>query len=180
MQSTLRGVLTFSLTIFYIWGLGQDASQNTLQYIGSDSSYVISYPASWTLNTDGLFQTDMLLITPYRDSSQIFTENINLIIDDLGRYNSNVDTFMKASINGLETYLTDFNQFQYRFEESEPSDDYIELNFIGRQGIIELRFLQHVHFKDNRVYIFTFTCERNFFDEMLDSAEKIMNSITIY
>ena len=56
----------------------------------SNNDFSIEYPATWKLDTSNTFTKDFFLYSPLENESDKFSENINLVIQDLANMNQGI------------------------------------------------------------------------------------------
>jgi len=142
------------------------------------SDFSIQYPNDFELDLSGQMGMSFMILSPQTSPSDMFRENVNLIIQDLRGHNISFDDYVEISKNQIETFVTDGSLV----ESKRTKTDDFELHTIiytGKQGMFDLKWLQYYIFKNQTVYLLTFTAEAEQFDNYIDVARKIMDSFQI-
>ncbi len=111
----------------------------------------------------------------YMDLEDDFTENINLLIRDLGTSNMTLDEIVKNERADLEALATIISSERIVIPNKEYQRIVMTSPFYGEN----LKFIQHYILKDSRVYVLTFTSLERDFNQYEKIAEQIMQSFTV-
>ena len=109
------------------------------------------------------------------DLEDDFTENINLLIRDLGNSKLTLDEIVKTERADLETQATVLSSERIIVPNKEYQRMVMTSPFYGE----DLKFIQHFFLKDSKVYILTFTALERDFDKYEKIAEQIMQSFKV-
>ena len=141
----------------------------------TEDNYTINYPDTWTLNTTGQMGTRFILFSPKLSSEDKFSENVNLLKQDISAYGLDLDTYSELSEKQLATVITDAKVIESK-RINTGALPYHKLIYTGKQGALNLTFEQYYWVIDGNAYILTFTCEESQFDAYKTTGEKILNS----
>lgn len=144
----------------------------------SEKNYSVQYPEEWRLDQSGQMNTKFMLFSPITGADDSFSENVNLIIEDLTGHNISLDQYVELSENQLKSVLENVNIVS---SETITGDDmeFHKVVFTGAQGAFNLKFTQHYYIYSNKAFVLTLTCEANQYDNYKNIGEKICNSFRV-
>jgi hypothetical protein len=140
--------------------------------------YEVSYPEDWAIDTSKQMGTSFFLFSPLSDEEDQFSENVNLIIQDLTGYNLTLDQYVELSENQIQSLVTD-GKVILSERIKKDNKEFHKVIYLGKQGIFSLKFEQYFWMIKDKVFLLTLTCELNHFDEMQEVGEAILNSFTL-
>jgi len=144
----------------------------------SENNYSIKYPEHWDLNKSGQLGTSFFLFSPLSSEKDQFKENVNLLIQDLAGYNITLEKYVEISENQIKTMITD-GQLIESERIVNRSLSYQKMIYTGKQGVFNLKFIQHYWVENNKAYVLTFTCEESQFNTFKSTGEQILNSFQL-
>ncbi|BDS10436.1 hypothetical protein [Aureispira anguillae] len=158
--------------------VNQPPKKNKNWVIDENASYYIEYPKEWKIDKSGTMGTSLILFSPITSSEDSFSENVNLMIQDLGGMDINLDEFVELSEKQVKTLITDGNiELSKRINASNGT--FHKIIYTGKQGILKLKFEQYYWMVDEKAYILTLTCGDDTFEEFQIAGEKILDSFRI-
>jgi serine/threonine-protein kinase len=143
-----------------------------------ENAYSIQYPPEWELDKNGQMNTHFVLFSPLVSHQDHFSENINLIIQDLSGLSIDLERYTEISEEQIKT-LIDNSIILKNDRIKNNSEEYQRVLFTGDQGNFHLIFEQHYYVWDNKAYVLTFTCEESNYKDYQDIGERILNSFVI-
>ena len=156
-------------------------NSSKLQYkwkLLDEDIYSIEYPDDWTKSKSGDLGARFILLSPLSSKQDKFSENVNLIIQDLKGQNIDIDNYVAISEKQIKTLLVNGNILESTKINSDGIS-YHKLIYTGQMGDFDLRFLQYVWILREKAFVLTLTCEANEFDKYKETGEKIINSFKI-
>jgi hypothetical protein len=135
----------------------------------------VQYPSDWKLS-ENENNTVFLAISP-RTSEQDFMENVNLMIQNLGGLNIDLEKYTDISTNQVETMLPEGKVLSIKdiTFKNMPAK---ELIYSGKyNGVIDLKWKQIYFIKGSEAYVLTYTAALEAYETYLANAEKIFNSL---
>lgn len=138
-------------------------------------NYEIRYPDDWTVNTQGMNNTQFYLFSGRTDSTDQFGENINLITQDLSNYNMTMDQYITASVSQLRQMIKDVQITRNMGDKSVRPERHV-LMFNGTQNGKKLTFEQIIMMREQTVYVLTFTAESSQYQTFQPVTDKILSS----
>ena len=142
------------------------------------SNYSIEYPSTWELNKGGQMGTSFILFSPLDSEKDTFKENVNLMVQDLGKENIDLNRYTEISEGQIKTLLTNSDLIESkRIKKSDG--EFHKIIYTGDQGVFHLKFEQYYWVIDSKAYVLTFTSEEEKFATYSETGEKILNSFSI-
>ena len=140
--------------------------------------YSIQYPKDWELNQSGQMGTKFILFSALEDQEDQFRENVNLISQDLGSNDVDLDQYTEISENQIKTMMTNCTVYESK-RIKNASGDYQKLIYAADQGAFRLKFEQLYWIENDFAYVLTLTCEESKFSSFKQVGEKIMSTFTL-
>jgi len=140
----------------------------------SRKGYSISYDSTYRLDESGRNGTEFYLFTPTQ-SGDDFSENINLMIQNLGVLKYDLDQFVEIS----EKQIKVSGKLLESIRKKKDGQEYQILIFEGNFNGLDLKFLQYDFVKNDKAYVLTFSAKQNEFDNYEKEMEKVMNSFKL-
>jgi hypothetical protein len=172
------------LIVLTLFGCGPSAKQKSeIKAIAgwktvAAANYSMQYPSDWVLNQSGQMGTSLILLSPLENKDDQFTENVNLIVQDLSGKNIDLDKFSEISESQIEAMITNSTIIESKRVFGKDFEYHV-LIYNGDQGLFKLKFEQYYWLENDKAYVLTFTCEQNKFSQFKDLGEKIMNTFTL-
>ena len=143
------------------------------------SAYSIQYPADWTLNLEGSKEVDFQIFSPLASSSDTFSENVNLLVQDLrGQPVKTLDQYVEISESQIVAMLTD-SEILASERLRRNGREFHRVEFTARQGKFALKHVQYYFLANTTVYALTFTCLAGEFDEHKEVGIRILDSFVL-
>lgn len=166
-----------SSTIFLFLTSFCFAQTDTTKSSFSKSNYKIEYPKSWRLDTSRIMGTEFFLFTPLENQTDKFSENVSLIIQDLGGENINLETYKTISDKQITDFATEPTIFESVIKKVNDKE-YFRLVYAMTQGKTRLKITSFCYIKNGKAYLITFTTELEKFETYKETGEKILNSFS--
>jgi len=141
-------------------------------------NFSISYPEKWRLDESGQQGTTLALFSPTDGIQDNFSENVNLLIQNLEGLNMDLKKYTALSVDQINTMFPG-GEILENTTEKVGNKEYQKLKYKGTNGEFELMFEQFYFIKDNKAYILTLTCEADQFEKYKKDGEKIMKSFEL-
>lgn len=143
-----------------------------------EEDYSIQYPKEWELSQSGQMGTKFILFSALEDQEDQFRENVNLISQDLGSNDVDLDQYTEISENQIKTMMTNCMVYESK-RIKNASGEYQKLIYAADQGAFRLKFEQLYWIENDFAYVLTLTCEESKFSNFKDVGEKIMSTFTL-
>ncbi|MBW4507455.1 MAG: protein kinase [Scytonematopsis contorta HA4267-MV1] len=164
-------------SIFSIWFFLRPQSNSLETY--NAYGMTIQYPKGWEklVTPDRITGNFARFVPPKEANSDLYQENINLIIHDLPENSRELQQFTQSNLDDIkqssdvkileqgETQLANQNAYQVIYTIKEDK--------------IDVQRLQVWTIKDNKVYIITYAADINQYNQYLNTAQKMISSFDI-
>src|SRR5690554_1117087 len=188
-KSIIPNIMKTKLILFFLIGILSISCKNEGSNIGipaqpeisidnpdfkeiKKDNYSIKVHKDWMVDLYPVSEIDLYI---YMDLEDEFTENINLLIRDLGDSKMTLDEIVKNERADLETLATVISSERIVIPNKEYQRIVMTSPFYGES----LKFIQHYVLKDSRVYVLTFTSLKRDFNQYEKIAEQIMQSFKV-
>lgn len=140
------------------------------------NGYQIQYPTTWHLDTTGIMGAELFVFSPLTDTADKFSENVNLLIQDLKGQQIDLKAYKKISDD-------QFAQVQDgKVEESAiikaGTKEYFRATYSMTQQNIHLRVTSICYIKNEKAYLLTYTALANTYEQYKKVAEEILYSFS--
>jgi len=165
-------IICFILFLIHTQSFGQQ--KESWKTINNDT-FSIQFPPSWTLEETVTYGTRFILFAPQQDEENDFSENLNLVMENLnGRYVT-LNAYMDNTETQLEEYITDLKMLEDK-RVTIGNDEYHQLVYKGTSGKRKLIFEQRFWVRSKFAYVLTFTSQESTYDSYRKAAEEIMDT----
>lgn len=142
----------------------------------SENGYTIKYPEDWQFDNSGIMGMPFLILSPILSDDDTFRENVNLMEEDLAGKGIDINQYAEISEDLIKKFITDVAIIK---SAKTANENIHQMIYTGKQGVLDLKFMQYYQIIDEKAYVLTLTCEVNEFDNYKDTGEKIMNSFKL-
>ena len=152
----------------------------TTKFLTYDSSAYgirIEYPSDWTKN-EQVMGTVATFLSPQESASDIFKENVNVIVQDLSTQPMTLEEYTELSVGQVEQFITDANILDSSVTTLDGTSAH-KVVYTGKQGQYSLKWMQVWTIKDNTAYVLSYTAEANKYNDFLDTAQEMVDSFEI-
>jgi len=101
-----------------------------------------------------------LLISPRDSSGDTFSENINLIVEDVSGAHLNLDSYISLTLKQINKFITDV-QILSNQQIVMSGDTSHQLAYTMRQGTVTLYMDQRYRFRNDSAYVLSLAMEEN-------------------
>jgi len=137
--------------------------------------YSIQYPASWKPDLSKEMGSSFILFSPLASPKDNFSENVNLLIQDLKGQNINLAKYTEISEKQIRTLGTNSSIVESK-KIKKGNDEYQRIIYNNDQGGFHLKFIQYYFLRAEKTYVLTFTAEQTTFDVFREVGEKILTT----
>lgn len=165
--------LLLILLLVFQFSNSQINGKNDVKEINKNG-YSLSYPSNLKLDESGQ-GIEFMLFTEKTNSTDNFSENINLIIQNLETLNLDLNKFVELTENQIKANGNLISSERKKVNDSE----FHKLIYVIHLNNFDLKFIQYDFVVNNKAYILTFTAKENEFDRYSTEMEKIMKTFEI-
>lgn len=171
----MKLILTLILFLFTHFCFAQS---DTTKTIFAKDNYKIQYPKSWRLDTSKIMGTDFFIFAPLENETDNFSENINVIIQDLRNQNIDLEKYKLITDNQINQFATDPKVFESAIIK-ENNNEYFRIVYAMTQGKARLKITSICLIKNDKAYLATFTTEFNKYGQYNKVGEEILSSFCL-
>lgn len=144
----------------------------------SAPQFSIKYPTDWRLDTSRLMGTELLLFSPLEGEGDLFTENVNVLIQDLSGQNIDLQQYRKITESQLAVYANKDGVQESVIVKTGSSECYI-VHYTMRQGELNLNIESICFIKNEKAFLVTFTTEIDKYEKFKELGESILSSFKL-
>ena len=165
-----------TLLTFATYCYSQTPTTQDAEYV--TESYQIKYPKTWQLDASKAMGTDLLLFSPLENESDKFRENVNIMIQNLGGQNIDLEKYKLITESQLENLATDVKVFESKIIKAD-NDRFYKTAYAMTQGKFTLRITSICFIRNDKAYLATFTSEIDKYDSYKTIGEKILITFSL-
>jgi hypothetical protein len=143
----------------------------------SEDSFTLQHPKTWELDKSGAYNTNLMLFTELSSEADKFRDNINVMTQDLSKFDIDLSKFVNISEGQISSMMKDGKIISS--ERIKGENEHHVLIFSGTQDVYSLKFEQHYYVIGKKAYVLTLTCEVDAFDNYKKIGEQILNSFKL-
>lgn len=162
---------TLFILLIGTYSCAQESSWSVL----ATDDYTVSYPSKWTVDQSGTMGTEFFIYDAPTEKGDLFSENINLTIQELMTDTITLEMYGDMSKNMLSNYMTDYKFISSDIIRQNNTKLYT-LEYFGKTGQFDLYYYQLLAAKGEFIYILTFTAERDQAEAYQEQRKKITAS----
>ena len=140
------------------------------------TKFKFAYPNSWELIDDGSQGTAFIVVSPRIDSSDNFSESVNLVTQNVG--DADLDDYVELSEAQIEEFMTD-SEILSRRREMINDIPFHYCTFKATDQGTRFVFEQRYAIKEGVAYILTYTAEVDQYESMKPLADVVINSFAL-
>jgi serine/threonine-protein kinase len=142
----------------------------------TDTTYTIRFPKNWTVDQSGLMGSRFFLFAPLDSANDVFRENFNLIVNEMGQYpNATLEFLADGARQQVESLIEGVHVEAFRLVHLDDKK-YYSFEYTGKQGVFNLHWKQRYWLANNKFYVLTFTGEAQQYSSYAPLAERILSS----
>jgi hypothetical protein len=166
------------ILIFITFSFYCCSQSNKAETVISKDNFTIEYPKPWRLDTSKIMGTEFIAFSPLEDSADKFSENVNVIIQNLSGQNIDLEKYKQITEQQITTIMTDGKVFESSIVKTNKNN-YFKIVYAMTQNERRLKFISVCFIKDDKAYLATFTCELDKYDSYKKIGEEILNSFSL-
>jgi len=169
--------LLFAIILFFLTSYCVAQKEITKSTFSKDN-FIIEYPKSWRIDTSRLMGTEFFLFAPLENQTDKFSENVNLIIQDLTGQNVNLETYKSLTDKQISEFTNKSKVFESLIKKAK-NRDYFKVVYTITQGKSKLMITSICIIKNEKAYLLTFTTELERYELYKKTGEQILNSFFV-
>lgn len=154
---------------------GDDDPGTHTRFSSDQYPFSVSYPTEWRVERD-TFGTIVIFLSPLLDADDTFSENVNVVVEDLQGEALTLAEYMDLTMEVLEEVIEDFRVVVEGPDTlgGEPAH-FIEYTGTEPSVGVSLTWRQTITIHGSHAYVITYTGERDY-SEFRDTALLIFDS----
>lgn len=136
-------------------------------------NFDLYYPEDWSMEEDA-YGTVVSVLSPLEDEADMFSENCNVVIDDMAADYS-LDEYLAASLDTLKAYITGYDPIEEGTIEMDGEEGYY-ISYNGSQGDYTLSWVQYLVKPADNFYIVTCTSSADTYANYVDTFDSIASN----
>lgn len=140
--------------------------------------FSIQYPSNWKPDDSGTNGTTFFLFSPFENTDDTFSENVNLLLQNLPDKKMDLEGYVKLTNSQIKDnpYIQDIEIIE---NKTYDKNNYHQMIFKGTQNGNKFTYYQRYWVMDHIAIILTFTAQQNTYSKYLPIGEKILNTFKI-
>lgn len=141
-------------------------------------NFQLSYPAHWNFYKNKHVEGNFSWNSPLSNREDGFSENVNLLMQDLSGLGINLDRYVEISGEQLQT-LDNFSLLKSKREGRESAEFHV-VHYTYHRESLKLYVVQHYYIRGQKAFILTFTSEQQSYASFKDTGHQILRSFQLY
>lgn len=139
----------------------------------------IQYPSDWEKLEFSQRNIVVIFRSQPENASDTKLENLLIQVGNLPSQNIPLDEVVRANINNLKQSLIDFELIELNATTLSGNNPAHKVVYTNREGEDELKTMQVVSIKEDKIYLITYTAEASRYDRYLPIIQKMIDSFRI-
>jgi hypothetical protein len=144
----------------------------------SKDNYEIQYPINWRLDTSRLMGTEFFVFSPLENETDKFSENVNVLIQNLEGHNIDLKAYKEITDNQLKNMVNDSEIYESAIIKTD-NKEYYKAVYAMTQGKFRLKITSICFIKNDKAYLVTFSAELDKYDQYKKAGEEILTSFSL-
>jgi hypothetical protein len=140
--------------------------------------YSVSYPKNWRLDTSRQAAPTIFFFSPLENSQDKFSENVNIMIQNLAGKHIDLSAYQGISENQVSTLGVNGKMIKSKIEKTAQGDRYYMEYQMTMNGN-ELRVKSICYIKKDIAYLATFTSKTDSFEKYNKTGTEILESFRL-
>jgi len=121
---------------------------------------------------------ELFVFSPLENQNDKFSENVNVIIQDLAGQNIDLKKYKQITEGQLTNMATDGKIVESSIVKGNKGD-YYKIIYSRTQGNFRLKITSLCYIKNDKAYLVTFTSEFDKYDQYNKIGQEILNSFSL-
>lgn len=139
--------------------------------------FVIKYPNSWSLKSNEISQPILTINAPLTSDQDMFSENINIITQDLSTVEVTLQQYFDYNLSQLNQIEN--GELISKTKYSDDKNEYHKIIFKGTMNNYDLAIIQVYALKNKKAYVVTFTSLTSEFAKLKNLGNKLVTSFKL-
>ena len=139
------------------------------------NGYQLQYPTTWRLDTTGVMGSELFVFSPLTDTADTFSENVNLLIQNLAGMNIDLKAYKEITDKQLAQMFTDSKVDESAIIQ-DGGKEYYRVSYAMTQENRPLKVTSICFIKDEKAYLITYTAMANAYEQYKKIGEEMLSS----
>ncbi|MFN6559078.1 MAG: protein kinase domain-containing protein [Nostoc sp. ChiSLP01] len=154
---------------------------NLLIYENLTYRIKIKYPQTWSLKEIGQHNTNTTdvakILSPKKNADKLYQSDLTIEIQDLKQFSS-LDEYTSSRVNEITQFLVNAKIEQSRLSQlaNRPAHEVV---YSGKEDKYTIKRKAVWTLNNNKAYIITYAAEESQYDDLLKTAEQMIDSLEI-
>jgi len=117
-------------------------------------------------------------IAPREGASDVFQENVNILVQDLSAQPMTLDEYTQLSVSQIGQVITDSNILDSSAVTLAGIPGH-RVVYTGKQGQYDLKWMQVWTMQNNKAYVISYTAETGKYSTFLGTVQEMIDSFEI-
>jgi hypothetical protein len=144
----------------------------------SRSGYSLNYPNTWTVDTSRKQGADLFIFSPLENGADKFSENINVVIQDLPSPQSDLQWYKEVTEQQVAQYATDGKILESSIDSTSKGNQY-KIVYTFRQGKLNMHITSICLIQKQKAYLATYSSEVDKVDQYKQTGEQVLSSFAV-
>lgn len=142
----------------------------------SKNNYSIYYPESWIFQDNVGNGIEFFLLTKKTDAKDSFSENLNLIIQNIESLNLDLDKYVAITESQIKENK---GKILVNKRDKNKFNDFHVFVFEANVNRNDLKFMQYIFVENSKAYVLTFSATLSNFNKYISEMQKTMDSFKL-
>jgi len=175
MRKTHHNVLIV-LALIFLSHIATAQSKDYETYQATE--FTIKYPADWRVDETGIMGTKVIFFSPLESADDKFSENINILVQDLTEHPMTLKEYTDLSVEQIKTLATNGKVIESKTIKT-ANGEMQRLIYTADQGQYHLQFDQLYLIVKGKAYLVTYTAEVDKYQQYLSKANEALGSFIL-
>jgi len=120
----------------------------------------------------------VVFFAPTEGPSDIFQDNVNIIVQDLSAQPMTLDEYTELSLGQIEQFITDPSILDSSAVTLADIPGH-RVVYTGKQGQYDLKWMQVWTVQNNKAYVISYTAETSKYSTFLETVQEMIDSFEI-
>lgn len=149
--------------------------ESFVKYENAEKGLSIAYPDDWRMQ-ENVMGTVVMFLSPTESETDTFSENVNVVTQDLSKSPMSLDDYTDLNLQQLGTVISDFKLI----ESGATTMDGMKATYVvysGTQGVNDLMFRQVWAIDNNDMaYVLTFSAMVDKYESVLPMSDQMFET----
>ncbi|MCC7030221.1 MAG: hypothetical protein IT257_07945 [Chitinophagaceae bacterium] len=173
----MKSLLLFLPVLLFQSCFSQTDQANNMLTV-QNHQYRIQYPNTWRIDSSRNMGTELIFYSPLDNAGDPFSENVNLMIQNLQGMNIDLQKYKEITEQQLKELGGESKIYQSAILTKDQLSHF-RMDYQMTQENRTLRFTAMCYIKDEKAYLLTFTSSVEDYEKFKNAGESILKSFAL-